>query len=205
MEGRDSFPLIICQNRRPVKSREANSIESGMRIWYSTYQKTAGFKTKMKEGQTMKKIIALILVLAAVSCVFGAQATTYYWYEGGYWHSYSDGNQAYDWQKPKEWKEYMVNYNFPDWVIQDVSAVCNQYHGSYIGWLGLVSTSGSNLRTGPKLGNSYRGIQLHDSTTVYVYFSFVDASNREWYYATTADGHHGFLVAKFIRLIPVSR
>ncbi len=153
----------------------------------------------------MKKAVALLLVLITVCAVFGAQATTYYWYQGGYWYSYTDGQTQYDWQKPKEWNTYMTNYNFPDWVIQDVTSVCNQYHGSMIGWLGLVSTSGSNLRTAPKLGNSYRGIQLHDSTTVYVYFSFYDGTGREWYYATTADGRHGFLVAKFIQLIPVSR
>ncbi|MBR3428974.1 MAG: hypothetical protein IKG87_02630 [Clostridia bacterium] len=152
----------------------------------------------------MKKVTAVILILMMLACTFGAVADTYYMLIGGYWYSYTDGVQtAYDWQKPKEWRDYMVNYNFPDSVIMDVSALCDQYHGMPIGWLGLVSTSGSNLRTGPKLGNSYKGIQLHDSTTVYVYFSFYDSSNREWYYATTADGRCGFLVAKFIRLIPV--
>ena len=153
----------------------------------------------------MKKIVALILVLAAVLSVCSAYADTYYWYENGYWYSYSNGRQTYDWQKPKEWRDYMVNYNFPDSVIRDVTAICNQYYGTKIGWLGLVSTSGSNLRTAPKLGDSYRGIQLHDSTTVYVYFSFYDSTGREWYYATTADGRCGFLGAKFIQLIPISR
>ena len=151
----------------------------------------------------MKKITAIIVFLMALIFAFGALADTYYMYSDGYWYSYTDGYKTYDWQKPKEWNDYMVNYNFPDSVITDVSALCTQYHGTPIGWLGLVSTSGSNLRTGPKLGNSYKGIQLHDSTTVYVYFSFFDSSSREWYYATTADGRCGFLVAKFIRLIPV--
>ena len=153
----------------------------------------------------MKKILALILVLAVFAAVSCAYADNYYiWFSNNNWHSNDSSGTAYQ-DIPPKYKDYMVNYNFPVSVIQDVSYLCDRYHATPIGWLGLVSDKGINLRTAPNIGNSYRGIQLHADTTVYIYFSFIDNTNREWYYATTVEGTCGFLRSNFIKLIPFTK
>ena len=164
----------------------------------------------------MKKLAAFLLVLAMLTITFSAHAYTYYWYINGVWYCVTvdtlpDEEPAEEakstkkpgWQLPTVWNPDKVIRNFPTKVIKDVSKKQKKYKGNWIGWLGLVSTKGSNLRTKPKLGDSYKGRQLHADTTVYVYFNFYDSSGREWYYATTTDGKHGFLVASLIKLIPI--
>ena len=114
----------------------------------------------------------------------------------------NSGNTTVYEEIPQEYKAYLQRYNFPDFVLRDVSAQCEQYHGTPVGFLGLVGEKGINLRTGPNIGDSYKGTQLHAGTKVYVYFSFIDGTNRGWYYATTANGQNGFLRTDFLELIP---
>ena len=171
----------------------------------------------------MKRWTAFILVLIMLlASTVSAHAYTYYWFIGGVWYSYTveedevpaeeaeaseeeevRSSKKPGWQLPTTWKPDRVLKNFPTKVIKDVSKIQKKYKGTWIGWLGLVSNKGSNLRTKPKTGRAYKGTQLHADTTVYVYFNFFDSTGREWYYATTAGGKHGYLVASLIQLIPM--
>lgn len=152
----------------------------------------------------MKKVTAILIILVTMVFSVGALADTFFWYESFLWYSTdSAGHTEVHQSKPLAWKTYMVNHNFPESVIRDVSALCKQYYGSPVGWLGLLCTAGCNVRTQPNLGDSYKGFQLHGNTTVYVNFSFIDMSNNEWYYVTCLDGSCGFVRANRIQLIPV--
>ena len=80
--------------------------------------------------------------------------------------------------------------------------MCKQHYGTPVGWLGLVSDKGVNLRKAPNLGKSYKIVTLQEGVTVYVYFKFTDIANKEWYYVTTASGTCGYLRSNFLKLFP---
>ncbi len=157
----------------------------------------------------MKRLLSLLVALVLVMFVLSAYAEVIigigiYYIDGSWYGSdYSSGTTIAYQDIPNTYKSYLTNYNFPDRVIeQDVSYLRDKYYGTPVGWFGITSQKGANLRTAPNIGPAYKGIQLHADTTVYVYFSFIDATNREWYYASLVDGTCGFLRTNFIQLQP---
>lgn len=165
----------------------------------------------------MKKTVAFLMVVAMVMITAGAMASGF-WYDGqGWWFYDNYGN----WERlyrndPIEWNTYLVNHNFPTSLMYDMSDMCDRYHGTPVGCLGLISDQGSNLRDYPTTDGTYRYLggsqpsfvhnsiirKVHGDTTVYVFFSFY-SEGRQWYYVTCDDGVTGFLAASRVRLIPV--
>lgn len=166
----------------------------------------------------MKKIFAILTVLAVLMSAAGALGDGLWYGFGQWWCVDNDGYLHSVESRPLQWDLTMATHNFPASVIQDVTSLCNQCYGTPVGCLGLTSKSGSNLRSVPTVdGNlsydrnwhqeyTHPSIvrKLHADTTVYVYFSFFNASGDEWYYVTCADGQTGYLLAKRIALIPMS-
>ena len=155
----------------------------------------------------MKKIVSIIAALVLVLFAFTAYADTYigiYFFNGNWYGSdYSTGKTVTYQDIPNKYDLYLINHNFPDRVTKrDVSSMRDRYYGTPMGWFGITGIKGANLRTAPNIGDGYKGIQLHADTTVYVYFSFIDTTNREWYYASLVDGTCGFLRTNFIELEP---
>lgn len=163
----------------------------------------------------MKKATAVLMILVVLAFSTNVLADGL-WYQYGQWWCVDNYGYLHSLEyRPLEWDRTMANYNFPTSVIQDVTAMCEQYYGTPVGKLGLTSKSGSNLRSVPSVdGNLSYGRdgrqeynhssivrKLHADTTVYVYFSFYSASGDEWYYVTCADGLTGFLLAKRIMLV----
>ena len=165
----------------------------------------------------MKKTVAFLMVVAMVMITAGAMASGF-WYDGqGWWFYDNYGN----WERlyrndPIEWNTYLVNHNFPSSLMYDMSDMCDRYHGTPVGCLGLISDQGSNLRDYPTTDGTYRYLggsqpsfvhnsiirKVHGDSTVYVFFSFY-SEGRQWYYVTCDDGVTGFLAASRVRLIPV--
>lgn len=166
------------------------------------------YKNLFRRGElNMKKLSVFIaaLLLASLLLTSVAGADTYIFIYGGKWYSSdSTGRKTPLQDIPPKYNDYLVRYDFPVAVIQDVSYLCDMYYGTPVGLLGLSSDKGINLRTAPNLGDGYRGVQLHAGTTVYVYFSFIDSTNREWYYCTTAAGQTGFCRSNFLKLYSFS-
>ena len=110
--------------------------------------------------------------------------------------------------------EFSSSAAFPQDVIQDTSELCSQYNGTPVECLGLTGKAGCNLRSVPTIDGTlsydknrqqeytHPSIvrKLHADITVYVYFSFINASSDKWYYVTCADGQTGFVLAKRIIL-----
>ena len=167
----------------------------------------------------MKKAVAILMVLVVLLSAASALGDGL-WYQCGRWWCVDNYGYLHSLQsRPLEWDRTMANRNFPASVIQDVTALCEQYYGTPVGCLGLTSKAGSNLRSVPTVdgnlsyGKNWRQEynhqtivrKLHADTTVYVYFSFYSANGDEWYYVTCADGQTGFLLAKRIALIPMNK
>ena len=118
----------------------------------------------------MKKLSVFIaaLLLASLLLTSVAGADTYIFIYGGKWYSSDSttGRKTPLQDIPPKYNDYLVRYDFPVSVIQDVSYLCDMYYGTPVGLLGLSSDKGINLRTAPNLGDGYRGVQLHAGTTV---------------------------------------
>lgn len=99
------------------------------------------------------------------------------------------------------YKDYLLQRDFPASVIQDVSDLCYQHHGTPVGWLGLVSDKGLNLRSTPRIGNGNKIVTLQAGVTVYVYFKFTEGA-KEWYYVTMSNGTCGYVRSNFLKLFP---
>ncbi len=98
------------------------------------------------------------------------------------------------------WDPQRLNQSFPSRVIRDVSGICAKWHGEPMFVLGLVPTSGSNLRSTPSLsGNGNIVHTLHGNETICIYFS-VYSGGREWYYVVSEKGYEGFAAASRIML-----
>ena len=162
----------------------------------------------MKGDIIMKKVLVSILSLVLASLLFASVAVgedIYIFFIDGEFCAVDEaeeGTTKWIGDIAPNYKDYLLQRNFPASVIQDVSDLCNQYYGTPVGWLGLVSDKGINLRKAPNLGDSYKIATLQEGTTVYVYFKFTDINNKEWYYATTSSGTAGFLRSNFLKLFP---
>ena len=148
----------------------------------------------------MKRFLALalsLMLLAGISMNSGsARAENYTAYS-----AYQACTYGMSSSQVIEWNSMMVNYNFPTYVLRNVITECRSRRGTPINMLGLVPTSGSNLRSYTSYGNNRNIImKIHGNETVYVYYSLYDSNGGLWYYAVTKSGVEGYLAAVRIML-----
>lgn len=162
----------------------------------------------------MKKLIAVLLVLATL-IPMGTAFADYYITNGRHWWYVDDyGNMSRIYDEPISWDTTMASHNFPSGAIHDTTAMREAYNGTVIGQLAVTSNQGSNLRNYPTIEGSYyyyRGTfifnhptvirKLHSNTTVFVNFSTYDNTGREWWYVTCTDGTDGFVAASRMQLL----
>ena len=151
--------------------------------------------------KTMKIALTLMLVLSLfISAMPSGLASDGYdeWLAycciiGPAWHPI---------RRPEEFHPWLVNRNFPTYVLRNVTNVCQSRNGTPVNALAIDLSGGVNLRSTPDYYvNNNIVHKVHGDETVYIYFRLYGPNGREWYYGVTSGGIEGYMYAERIQLV----